>query len=74
MNTTYIKTALFNLSIYENDNKRVTVEQKKYYRGLIVGIVSALMDQMPFLEALQVVKNNLPEETVNLHDVLPDWF
>lgn len=69
-----IKNCLHNLSIHENNNKMVTESQRFYYRGLIIGIVSALMESgKSFQSALKTVKDNLPDDCISLDNVIPDW-
>lgn len=73
-NRNYIKSGLHNLSLSENNNKNATPEQKKYYKGLIVGMVGCLMSVgINFLDALPIIKENLPDDCMPLDDVIPDW-
>lgn len=75
MDTLYIRSCLHNLSLAENNNASVTDIQTAYYKGLIVGIVSALIDRgFSFERALKVIEFNLPEKHLSLHDILSDWF
>ena len=73
-----IKDCLHNLSMGEN--KDITPEQVKYYKGLIVGIVSALMGDNSDVagswgRAAKVVIDNLPDDCIPLQSILPDtWY
>lgn len=63
MDTTVLRSALYNL----NDNSGAS---DGYARGLVVGIVSALVAYgIEFDRALGIVKMNMP---VNARDVLPE--
>ena len=69
-----IKSALHNLSMHENNNRMVTESQRFYYRGLIIGIVSCLMESgKSFEKSLSIVKDNLPEDCLPLDNIIPDW-
>lgn len=70
-----IKSCLHNLSMHENNNKMVTESQRFYYRGLIIGIVSSLMESgKDFKTSLSVVKKNLPDDCLPLDNIIPDWI
>ena len=67
-----IKQALYNLSLSENNNENEP--NIDYYRGLIVGIVSSLMDDnYSFSEACIIVRDYLPENHIPIDDIIPDW-
>jgi hypothetical protein len=69
-----IKNALHNLSESENNNQSMTEGQRQYYKGLVIGIVSALMESgKTFGRSLAIVRANLPDDSISLDDLVPDW-
>ena len=77
MNKNSLKDCLGNLRISENNNKAMTACQRQYYQGLIVGMVSGLMQTgMTFYKALYTVVYNLPDDCITLDDTIlpPTWL
>lgn len=75
MDTLYIRSCLHNLSLAENNNASVTDIQTAYYKGLIVGIVSALIDYgLTFEQSIELVKVNLPGDSLPVNKILESWF
>lgn len=75
MDTLYIRSCLHNLSLAENNNASVTDVQTAYYKGLIVGIVSALIDRgLTFDESIKIVKSSLPGDSLPVNKIMSSWF
>lgn len=71
----YLHEVLHNLSLSENDNQNMTLEQARYYRGLIVGAVSALLGTgKSWEQAMSLIKANLPDNPVDLEKITPNTW
>ena len=71
----HLKCMLHNLSESENNNEFLSYYQRNYYKGLIVGAVSALMNQnTSFDKACGILLVNLPDDCISLDEILPvNW-
>lgn len=77
MNGNILRDCLNNLSLSENENHNMTDLQREYYKGLLVGITSSLMElkNLPFDVALIECLNYLPNGHILLSQVLPkSWL
>ena len=62
-----IKDCLHNLSLRENKNASATDEQKAYYNGLIIGIISGLMHAgYKYETAAKLVNDAMPFDKIEL--------
>lgn len=76
MKYNFLRDCLANLS-ERNNTPDMIVQNKEYYRGLLVGVVSALMMNYQtdnFHKACTKVIENLPKDCIPLDDILPECW
>ena len=72
----FLRSCLANLAKV-NNNPVTRAQDRDYYRGLLVGIVSALMDNYKtnnFEKAVKRVAANLPDDCIPLDSILPECW
>jgi len=66
-----VKDCLHNLSLSENNNIVLSEDKRQYYKGLIVGLLSGLNQRMNYDTSCKMIRENLPEDCIDLSEVVP---
>lgn len=65
-----IKDCLYNLSLSENLNTSLTYQNRTYYTGLIIGIITALrFSGFDYLATIKIIADSLPDDCIPLEDL-----